>query len=193
MANMVKPWNHLDSQPLGDYAVFRLRRDRNQSADGAKTGDFYVLEAPAWINVIPVTRDGEVVLIRQYRHGTREITLEIPGGMTDPEDASPAAAARRELREETGYDCEALIQLGALTPNPAIQDNHIYTFLAAGAFRDGPQELHGNEEIDLELHDLSEIPELVRTGRIDHALVVAAFYLLSAFRGDRSGVGQELD
>lgn len=180
---MIEPWEQLESEPLGDYSVFRLRRDRNQSAASGKSADFYVLEAPAWINVIPVTRDGEVVLIRQYRHGTREITLEIPGGMTDPDDASPAAAARRELREETGYDCEQLIPLGALTPNPAIQDNHIHTFLAAGAFRNGPQELHGNEEIELELCGLAEIPELIRTGRIDHALVVAAFYLLNVYRG----------
>ena len=179
---MIEPWKHLESQPLGDYSVFKLRRDRSQSALSDRTADFYVLEAPAWINVIPVTPDGQVVLIRQYRHGTREITLEIPGGMTDPEDASPAEAARRELREETGYDCEQLIPLGALTPNPAIQDNHIYTFLAAGAFRDGPQELHGNEEIEFELRALSEIPELIRTGLIDHALVVAAFYLLNVYR-----------
>ena len=140
---MVDPWINLDSETLGDYSVFRLRRDRNRSADGSKTSHFYVLEAPAWINVVPVTRDGQVVMIRQYRHGTREITLEIPGGMTDPGDTSPAAAARRELREETGYDCEELVELGALAPNPAIQDNRIYTFLARDAFRLGPQARHG--------------------------------------------------
>ena len=178
---MVKPWRNLASELIGGYSVFRLRRDRNHSDASDRSGDFYVLEAPTWINIIPVTRAGKVVLIRQYRHGRREITLEIPGGMSDPEDASPAAAARRELREETGYDCEELVELGRLTPNPAIQDNHIYTYLARDAYRVGDQELHGMEEIDFELVDLERIPELIRSGQIDHALVVAAFHLLSNY------------
>lgn len=180
---MIRRWRTLDSEPLGDYSVFRLRRDHNESQLSGVSRDFYVLEAPAWINIIPLTPEGKVVLIRQYRHGVREITLEIPGGMADPEDASVAAAARREMLEETGYDSDDIVEIGVCTPNPAIQDNRIHSFLARNARRAGDQDLQGTEEIDLELVDLEQIPELVRDGRIHHALVVAAFYHLGHFRG----------
>jgi 8-oxo-dGTP pyrophosphatase MutT (NUDIX family) len=98
--------------------------------------------------------------------------------MTDPGDLSIADAARREMREETGYDSEDLVELGALTPNPAIQNNRIHTYLARDARRVGAQDLQGAEEIDVELVDLEAVADLVRAGRIHHALVVAAFYLL---------------
>jgi len=153
---MLRPWRTLESEALGDYSVFRLRRDHNESQMSGATRDFFVLEAPAWINIIPLTAEGKVVLIRQYRHGTREFTLEIPGGMTDPEDASVAAAARREMLEETGYDSDDIVEIGALTPNPAIQNNRIHSFLARSARRVGEQDLQGTEEIDLELVDLAE-------------------------------------
>lgn len=179
---MIRRWRTLESEALGDYSVFRLRRDRNESQTSGASRDFYVLEAPAWINIIPLTSEGKVVLIRQYRHGIRDLTLEIPGGMVDPEDPSVIAAARREMREETGYDSDDIVEIGVCTPNPAILDNRIHSFLARDAHRVGEQDLQGTEEIDLELVDLAEIPALVRDGRIDHALVVAAFYHLEQFR-----------
>jgi len=176
---MIRHWRTLESEELGDYSVFRLRRDRNESQLSGVSRDFYVLEAPAWINIIPLTPEGQVVLVRQYRHGVRDFTLEIPGGMVDPEDPTPAAAARREMREETGYDSDDIVEIGVCTPNPAILDNRIHSYVARGARRVGEQDLQGTEEIDLELVDLAEIPTLIRERRIDHALVVAAFYHLA--------------
>jgi 8-oxo-dGTP pyrophosphatase MutT (NUDIX family) len=180
---MIRRWRNLESEILGDYSVFRLRRDRNESQMSGASRDFYVLEAPAWINISPLTGEGKVVLIRQYRHGLRDFTLEIPGGMVDPEDPSVAAAARRELREETGYDSDDIVEIGVCTPNPALQANRIHSFLARDARRVGEQDLQGSEEIDLDLVDLVEIPALVRDGRIHHALVVAAFYHLDHYQG----------
>ena len=100
---MIEPWPILDREPIGDYRIFSLRKDTRRSPKTGDAHNFFVVESPDWINVVPVTADGQVVLIRQYRHGTEEVTLEIPGGMVDLTDSSPAESARRELLEETGY------------------------------------------------------------------------------------------
>jgi 8-oxo-dGTP pyrophosphatase MutT (NUDIX family) len=103
------------------------------------------------------------------------MTLEIPGGLMEPSD-SPEEAARRELREETGYREETLIPLGAIHPNPAIQNNLCYTFLAENVFPAGQLVQDEREDIEVVLQPLSEIPRLIRDGAISHALVIAAFY-----------------
>lgn len=174
----VKPWETLSSEVIGDHRIFKLRRQRSRSLLSGREGAFVVLETPDWVNVIPVTADGRVVMIRQYRHGTNDITLEIPGGMCDPGDTKPADAGRRELREETGYDSDPLVELGVCAPNPATQDNRIYTYLAPNARPAGDQQLDGNEEIDVELVALHDVPALIASGAITHALVIAAFYFL---------------
>jgi len=149
-----------------------------RSPESGSAHDFFVLDAPDWVNVIPLTPDEKVVCVRQYRAGTDTVTLEIPGGMIDPGDPTPTAAAAREMREETGYLANRYEDLGVVAPNPAIQSNRCHTICAVDAYRDGPQALDGSEVIDVELVDLADIPSLIMSGRITHSLVVAAFYLL---------------
>src|SRR4030042_6958442 len=96
-------WKLLSSRLERSFRIFNLRTDRASSARTGHAYDFYILESPDWVNVIPITPHDEVVLIRQYRHGIREVTLEIPGGIMEGKD-SPEDAARRELIEETGYE-----------------------------------------------------------------------------------------
>jgi 8-oxo-dGTP pyrophosphatase MutT (NUDIX family) len=127
------------------------------------------------VNIIPITPKAEVVLIRQYRHGTRNITLEIPGGLVEKKD-TPEMAAVRELREETGYMASKMISLGSVHPNPAIQNNKCYTFLAKDVSLAGDQRQDEKEDIEVLLRPISEIPRLIREGTITHALVLAAFY-----------------
>jgi 8-oxo-dGTP pyrophosphatase MutT (NUDIX family) len=172
-----KPWDIVLSERREKLRIFGLRVDRAVSPRTGQAHDFYVLESGSWVNVIPMTPEQEVVLIRQYRHGTREVTLEIPGGIVEPGD-SPQEAARRELREETGYEAAEMIDLGFVHPNPAFLDNRCYTFLARGARRAGPQIQDEKEDIQVLFEPLAEIPRLIRDGAITHSLVVAAFYRL---------------
>lgn len=174
------PWEVRESIPLGDFKVFAVRKDVTLSPVTGKAHDFFVLEAPDWVNVVAVTPRDEVVLIRQWRAGTREETLEIPGGGVEPHDADALLSARRELREETGFDAERWTEIGWIHPNPAIQGNRCTTFLAEGAFRAGEPEPDGGEDIRVELRPVAELDELVRSGAVRHGIVVAAlhFFLL---------------
>lgn len=172
-----KPWDIVSSARRESLRIFNLRVDRAVSPRTGKAHDFYVLESADWVNVIPITPEREVVLIRQYRHGTREVTLEIPGGIVEPGD-SPPEAARRELLEETGYEAGELIELGFVHPNPAFLDNRCYFFLAPGALSTGLPSQDEKEDIHVLLKPLAEIRGLIRAGAITHSLVVAAFYRL---------------
>ena len=170
-----KPWKLISSKSHESYKIFSLRIDRAQSPRTHKEHDFYILESTDWINVIPLTPQNEVVLIRQYRHGIKEVTLEIPGGIVEKGD-SPEEAARRELREETGYECSQMILLGDVHPNPAFLNNTCYTFLAQGVSLTGKQEQDAKEDIEVMLRPLELIPRLIREEEITHSLVLAAFY-----------------
>jgi len=174
-----------------DFKVFRVRRDRARSPKTGKAHDVTVLEAPDWVNVVALTDDDEAVLVRQFRHGTEATTLEIPGGSVDPSDPSPRAAAKRELREETGYVARRWSLLGAVEPNPAIQSNSCWTFLAEGARLAGDADPDEGEELEVVLVPRSRLDSLVRAGKIRHSLVVAAFYWLEARRRSRRQISRK--
>jgi 8-oxo-dGTP pyrophosphatase MutT (NUDIX family) len=170
-----KPWTLISSEREKSYRIFDLRTDRACSPRTGQAHDFYVIESSSWVNILPLTPDNNVVLVRQYRHGTREVTLELPGGLVENVD-SPASAALRELQEETGYGAEAVFSLGEVHPNPAIQNNRCYSFLAENVYATGVQKQDDKEDIAVVLEPLADIPCLIRDGVITHALVIAAFY-----------------
>jgi ADP-ribose pyrophosphatase len=168
--------------PGADYRVFRTSFVDGVHPRGMQKR-FSVIEAVDWVNVIALTPKDEVVLIRQYRVGTEQVCLEIPGGMVDAgEDARTAAA--RELAEETGYTSSTWKHLGTTAPNPAIMNNHLHSFLALDAEQTVEPHLDGSEVVTVTTVPLPEVTQLLRTGAIDHALVVAAFGHLAFALGD---------
>jgi 8-oxo-dGTP pyrophosphatase MutT (NUDIX family) len=169
------PWEVIESEHLHDCRVFRLRRSLVRSPHSGQVHPFFQIDSGDWVNVVPLTAAGEIVMVRQFRHGSRRVTLEIPGGLVDPGEA-PAEAARRELLEETGHRCAAIEPLGVLNPNPALFSNRLHTFVARGAERVAAPVNDGTEHTVVELVPRAEIPERLRAGEIDHALVVAGLH-----------------
>jgi ADP-ribose pyrophosphatase len=176
MNQEVELWETVQSEELADCRVFRVREKHARS--GNKTGKFYVIENPDWVNVIAVTKNREVLFIEQFRHGTEEIVLEIPGGMVDDGEAAETAA-RRELLEETGYSANEFVLLGKSRPNPAIQNNWLYHFAAVDAELTGEVKFDEHESVVSKLYPLGAIAGLVKSGAVTHSLVLAAFQYFS--------------
>ncbi len=171
-----KPWIPLATELLQDCAVFRVSRVSSRSPLDGRVAPFFRIDSADWVNVVPVTESGEVVMVRQYRHGADRVTLEIPGGMVDAGEG-PTRAAARELLEETGYRARELRSLGGVNPNPALFGNRLHVFEARGVEAVAPVRNEGHEHTVVQLVARHELPALVCEGRIDHALVLAALHL----------------
>lgn len=168
-------WKRIESTEIADCRVFKVREDICKRGGEKAKHNFFVIENPDWVNIVAVTKDDEVVLIRQFRHGTEEIILEIPGGMVD-EGEQPEIAARRELVEETGFEAAEFIYLGKSRPNPAIQNNTIYHFLAKNCERTQETNFDEHENVITKLVPYESVKNLILTGEISHALAIAGFY-----------------
>lgn len=172
---MVQKWELVRSVKGSSYKVFSVRTDTACSPRTRMNHDFYVVESPAWVGVIALTEKNEVIMVRQYRHGVRKVTLELPGGLVD-EGFAPVDSARKELLEEVGYQAEEFILLGKAHPQPAMLNNYYYCYLANSAKRTAGQNLEITEDIEVIFMPLKKIPEFIRNGEINHALVITSFY-----------------
>lgn len=170
----LQQWETLQSESVLHSPIFDIRKVHRRSRDSGNEGDFYRIDTRDWVNVIALTEDNNVILVRQYRHGSDEITLEIPGGIID-DGETPEQAARRELLEEAGYDCAEATIIGRVRSNPALFDNWTWTVLATGLTA-GATKFDEHEEIELVGLPIAHVPGLIRSGTITHALVVAAFH-----------------
>lgn len=141
--------------------------------------DFYLFDFPDWVNVVAVTPDERIVLIRQFRYGSRRVEIEIPGGMVDPGE-DPVAAGCRELLEETGYAGIDARIIGRVCPNPAIQRNHCYTILVEQACKVADLRMDDMEDIETTPVTVEAVRAYMASGQIEHGLVLnALMYYLS--------------
>jgi ADP-ribose pyrophosphatase len=178
---VIRPWQIEQSEEIVDCRVFKVRKDVTVNPRTGVAHDMYVLEQPHWVNVIPLTPDEQVILVRQWRHGSQTVELETPGGLMD-KDELPEQCARRELLEETGYEAADLVHLGAVRPNPAIQNNTQHYLLATGCRKVAEPKLDRAEDITVRLVPLADIPRMIESGEITHGIVIGGFYWLHLYR-----------
>src|SRR2546428_14141419 len=124
---MIRPWQKIGSQSVGDFRIFKVRSDEKISPRTGQTHHFFVIECVNWVNVIAVTPDDHLVMVEQYRHGTNTVELEIPGGMVDREDGSPAVSGARGQREGSGDESENAGKLGKKLPKQPQHSKNSYT------------------------------------------------------------------
>ena len=175
MSEKPASWTIESSREIADCRVFTVREDLSRRDPDGTESTFFVVENPDWANIVAVTANRDVILIEQFRHGSGSMILEIPGGMLD-EGEDPMAAAIRELIEETGYSAGSMIAIGRSYPNPAIQNNTIYHFLALDCEKTADVALDDHESIVSRLVPLSELEDLVHNGEITHSLAITAIY-----------------
>ncbi len=172
---MVKPFVVQQSRAVLKTPIFTLREDLSSHPRTGRTSPYVVLESPPWVNVVALTEEGEVLLVRQWRHGIQAVELELPAGLVD-EGEGPLEAAARELREETGYEAARLSLIGQVAANPAYQDNLCYTVLAEGCRPVGEQDLDDGEDIEHLKLPVEEVQRRLMAGEMRNAMSICALF-----------------
>ncbi len=165
-------WKILSSEYLFRDTWFTVRKDRCETPEGKIVDPYYVYEFPTWVTALALTKDGKVVMERQYRHAIDDDCLEIPGGCVDDTDKNLEEAIARELTEETGYTFTKFEYLGKISPNPSTNSNWMHMFLATGGEKTKEQELDHNEEIEVQLFSIEELKNLLKENKIVQAMHV---------------------
>jgi ADP-ribose pyrophosphatase len=166
-------WKTLSSEYIFNDRWFRVRKDKCRTPGGKIVDPYYVYEFPTWVGAVPVTEEGKIVMIRQYRHALGETIIEIPGGCVDDTDRSTEIAIARELLEETGYTFSSYEYLGRISANPSTNNNLLHMFLAKGGRQVAPQSLDENEEIEVVLLSVQELKQLLRENKIIQGMHVS--------------------
>lgn len=169
-------WQKLRELPHAATRIFDVVRAVYRHPRRGREQEFYVINAPDWVNVVALTPDGQLVLVRQFRYGIDGFSLEIPGGVIDPGE-DPVAAGLRELREETGYAGTRARLLGSVHPNPAMQSNRCHLVLVEDARREAGTTWDDDEEMEILVRPVEEVYALAAAGAITHALVLDALLL----------------
>ena len=173
---MIKDWEVLNRRLVNDFGIVKIHTKRARSPRTDDVRDILAIDFPDWALVLAITRQKEVVMVNQYRHGIERVCLELPGGLIDPEDSSPELAAGRELLEETGYQSSELTRLGECYPQPAVLSNRCFFFLAENAEKVQEPQMDEGEDIEIKKVPLKQIPAMIEKKEIDHGMVLLAFY-----------------
>jgi 8-oxo-dGTP pyrophosphatase MutT (NUDIX family) len=166
-------WRKGSERVIVSTRVVDLLGVRYSRPDGAREGEFIVLRSPDWVNILALTPDRNLVLVRQFRFGINDFSLEIPGGVIEAGE-DPVAAGIRELREETGFEGTGARVIASVHPNPAIQANRCHIILIEGAQRRAETDFDDDEELETSTVPVGRVLEWARAGRITHSLVLSA-------------------
>jgi ADP-ribose pyrophosphatase len=180
---MIGDWKVLGRELIQDYKIFQIENKRVRSPRTGRDSEVQAIQFPDWVLILALTGDENVVMIRQYRHGIERVCLELPGGLVDPADDSPALSARRELLEETGYRADEITLIGECFPQPAILSNKCFFYLVRHVSEVQPPSLDSGEDIEIIKVPLKEIPVKIERKEIDHGMVLLAFFFLWNHQG----------
>ncbi len=174
----MEKWKIMGQETVCDFKIFKFYKRHLFNKNRQSEHHFYVMDTPDWVNVVALTPDEKIVLVKQYRAGTDEITLEIPGGVIDKTDISPEIAALRELEEETAYIGQNPTRLGRVHPNPSFMANSCYFVLVKGVKPLGKLNFDSGEDIETVEMTLDEVRHAIQTGTLRHSLSIAALGML---------------
>ncbi len=175
-STIARNWTVSERMVPEDHGIFKVH---TKTAISPRTGAAIRVKSISlrdFVIVLPLTDHGEVVMVKQYRHGIEDICLELPGGIIDPEDDSPAAAAERELREETGFEAAGFVPMGSCFPQPAVMENRCFFILAQNARPAWEPRQDPGEDIEVVRMDLGDVPRLITTGLFSSGMMQLAFY-----------------
>lgn len=171
----MKRWKTLKSEYLIRRPWLTARRDAVQLPNGEVNDEFYVLEYPDWINVIAITGEGHFVCVRQYRYALDLDSIELCAGVIE-QGETPEEGARRELLEETGFGGGEWKEIMTIGQNPSTCSNWTHCFLATGVEKLQEQHLDRTEDIDVMLLTRDEVLEMMRSGQLKQALMLAPLW-----------------
>lgn len=169
------PWELVQTDSLAKFRMYEVFRETRRNPRDGREHVFTVQACRDWVTVVPITVDGRVVLVRQFRPGTGDITWEFPGGVVEPGE-DPAAAVMRELEEESGFIADGVTRVATLRPNPALIRNSMHVFMALGCRADGALHFDDSEDLDTWTALPDEVDRMIGDGTMDHALMVAAWF-----------------
>ena len=171
------PWDMQENNLHADCRIFEVRKQRLKRRSDGLEGDFFVLDTNDWVNVLALTTDDKIILVRQFRYGSKEQSLEPPGGVVERGE-DPVVAGLRELQEETGYVGEEPKLLGVVRPNAAILSNRCHVILVRNAQKTAELNFDQHEELVTELYPVKELKEMVRSGEITHSIGLNSIMML---------------
>jgi 8-oxo-dGTP pyrophosphatase MutT (NUDIX family) len=158
-------WKIISSEYISAHKYFTARKDKCETTEGKIIDEYFVVELPETACAVAITQEGEVLMVKQYRHPIEETLLEIPGGFVD-ENESAEETIRRELKEETGYEFSSILHVGKIAANPGVLNNFTQLFLAQGGVKTSAQKLDKNEDLEIEKISLQELKRLFLENKI---------------------------
>lgn len=185
---IIEPWKTLKSDVVFHNKWVTIQRDAVKLPNGTVIDDYYVNVRPEVVIALPVTQEGKAVMVRQYKHGGKEILLEFPGGVFEAEKETPLEGALREMKEETGYYSDEMVYLGKVFDDPTKDTNSIHFFLAKNAVKRFNPEPDLTENIEVIEVPFDEVAELIKANKMKVCGAIAIYTMADMyFKTGRAG------